>query len=68
MVLTLPQAQQLLGVDTPTFQLLTPKVTVSHLTRRVESVGRVGESRYRIAVIARIQTDGSLSYLARTED
>jgi general secretion pathway protein K len=62
------QAQQLLGMDSATSTALASYITTDHLTRRVESSGRVGEQRYKIVVIARRQDDGSLNYLARIEE
>jgi general secretion pathway protein K len=66
--LQLEQARQLLGLDNTNFTRLKAYLTTDHLTRRVESVGRVGESKYSVVVIARRQTDGSLNYLARIEE
>lgn len=66
--LTTAKAQQLLGMDSATSTSLASYITTDHLTRRVESTGRVGEQRYKIVVIARRQDDGSLNYLARTEE
>lgn len=66
--LTTTKAEQLLGMDSATSTSLASYITTDHLTRRVESTGRVGEQRYKIVVIARRQEDGSLNYLARTEE
>jgi len=66
--LTMDQAREYLGMDSSTYTKLETMLTVDHLTRRVESIGRVGESRYKIIVSARRQTDGSLNYLARLEE
>jgi len=66
--LTLTSAQSLLGLETAAFQALSSYLTVQHLTRRVESVGRVGTSRFRVIVVARIQTDGSMNFMARIEE
>ncbi|HSJ03190.1 MAG TPA: hypothetical protein VK956_12090, partial [Verrucomicrobium sp.] len=62
------KAQQLLGMDAGAVSSLSTLLTTEHLTRRVESTGRVGEETYKIIVIARRQEDGSLNYLARTEE
>ena len=62
------QAQQLLGLDSAHYAQISSRITTDHVMRRVESVGRVGESRYKVVVIARRQTDGSLNYLARMEE
>jgi type II secretory pathway component PulK len=67
-ILSTAQAQQFLGMDEAEATALSAIVTTEHLTRRVESTGRVGEQRYKIVVIARLQDDGSLNYLARTEE
>lgn len=62
------QATQLLGMDSTSAQSLSTLLTTDHLTRRVESTGRVGEQTYRVIVIARRQEDGSLNYMARIEE
>lgn len=62
------EATQLLGMDSEKAKSLSSILTTDHLTRRVESTGRVGERTYRVIVIARRQDDGSLNYLARTEE
>jgi general secretion pathway protein K len=62
------QATQLLGMDSNNVTSLTSLLTTDHLTRRVESTGRVGERTYKVIVIARRQDDGSLNYLARIEE
>lgn len=62
------QATQLMGMDSDAVQSLSSLITTDHLTRRVESVGRVGEQTYKVVVIARRQEDGSLNYLARIEE
>ncbi|OAI58137.1 hypothetical protein AYO49_00025 [Verrucomicrobiaceae bacterium SCGC AG-212-N21] len=62
------QATQLMGMDGNNVQNLTSLLTTDHLTRRVESTGRVGERTYKVIVIARRQDDGSLNYLARLEE
>lgn len=67
-ILQLNQATQLLGLDSSRAQSLQSLLTVDHLTRRVESTGRVGDARYMVVVIARRQDDGSLNYLARFEE
>jgi hypothetical protein len=66
--LSLNAATQLLGMDSQQAQSLSSILTADHLTRRVESVGRIGESTYKVVVIARRQDDGSLNYLARFEE
>lgn len=66
--LSLNQATQFLGMDSQEAQSLSSILTADHLTRRVESVGRIGESTYKVVVIARRQDDGSLNYLARFEE
>lgn len=66
--LTLEQASSLLGLTDERFNQLETSLTAEHLTRRVESTGRIGESTYKVIVIARRQSDGSLNYLAREED
>ncbi len=66
--LQLNQAVQLLGMDSQEARSLESILTADHLTRRVESLGWVGESRYKVVVIARRQDDGSLNYLARFEE
>jgi general secretion pathway protein K len=66
--LSLNQATQFLGMDGAQAQSLNSLLTADHLTRRVESVGRIGEATYKVAVIARRQDDGSLNYLARFEE
>lgn len=60
--------KRLLGLDDSKYTKLQSRITADHLTRRVESVGRVGESHYKVVVIARRQDDGSLSYMARFEE
>ena len=66
--LTSDQIRNLLGLDEARFSQLASLFTEDHLTRRIESIGRIGESTYKITVIARRQTDGSLNYLARLEE
>ena len=66
--LQLNQATQLMGMDSQQAQSLQSILTTDHLTRRVESVGRIGEKTYKVVVIARRQEDGSLNYLARYEE
>lgn len=66
--LTLDQARTLLNLDEARFTELSTLLTVDHLTRRIESTGRIGESTCKVTVIARRQTDGSLNYLARIEE
>lgn len=66
--LSTTQATQLMGMDSNAAQSLSSLLTTDHLTRRVESTGRVGERTYKVVVIARRQTDGSLTYMARTEE
>lgn len=61
-------AASLLGLDTQTFNAIKARLTDDGLMRRVESVGRVGLQKYKVVVIARRQNDGSLTYLARTEE
>jgi general secretion pathway protein K len=65
---TVAQATQLMGMDSNNAQSLTTLLTTDHLTRRVESSGRIGEKTYKVIVIARRQDDGSLNYLARIEE
>jgi general secretion pathway protein K len=67
-VVSTAQATQLMGMDTNSVQGLTSLLTTDHLTRRVESTGRVGERTYKVIVIARRQEDGSLNYMARIEE
>lgn len=62
------KATQLMGMDANKGQSLSSLLTTDHLTRRVESTGRVGERTYKVIVIARRQEDGSLNYMARTEE
>ena len=62
------QATQLLGMDKGKSESISTLLTDDHLTRRVESTGRVGEATYKVIVIARRQEDGSLNYLARYEE
>jgi hypothetical protein len=62
------QATQLMGMNSNSAQSLTSLLTADHLTRRVESTGRVGERTYKVIVIARRQEDGSLNYMARIEE
>lgn len=66
--LSIKTATQLLGMDSNKYQSLESIITTEHLTRRVESVGRSGSQSYKVVVIARRQTDGSLNYLARQEE
>jgi type II secretory pathway component PulK len=66
--LSASEAQKLLGLDTQKYASLQARITTDHLTRRVESIGRVGESTYKVVVVARRQDDGSLSYIARMEN
>ena len=66
--LSTTQATQLLGMDKGKSESLSTLLTNDHLTRRVESTGRVGEQTYKVVVIARRQEDGSLNYLARYEE
>lgn len=66
--LSINAATQLLGMDSNKYQSLQSIITTEHLTRRVESVGRSGAQSYKVVVIARRQTDGSLNYLARQEE
>lgn len=67
-VLSTSQATQLMGMNSNSATSLTSLLTTDHLTRRVESTGRVGERTYKVIVIARRQEDGSLNYLARIEE
>jgi general secretion pathway protein K len=62
------QAQSLLGLDAAKYASLKSRITTDGLIRRVESTGRTGEQKYKVVVIAKRQTDGSLNYLARTEE
>lgn len=66
--LSIESATKLLGMDSNKYQSLQSIITTEHLTRRVESVGRSGSQTYKVVVIARRQTDGSLNYLARQEE
>jgi type II secretory pathway component PulK len=66
--LTITSAATLLGLDTAALSAIQSRLTQSGLMRRVESIGRVGEQKYKVVVVARIQNDGSLTYLARTEE
>jgi type II secretory pathway component PulK len=66
--LSVAQATQLMGMSSDAAQSLSSLLTTDHLTRRVESVGRVGEQTYKVVVIARRQEDGSLNYMARIEE
>ncbi|CAN5913961.1 hypothetical protein BH11VER1_BH11VER1_25630 [soil metagenome] len=66
--LSIEAATKLLGLDSNKYQSLQSIITTEHLTRRVESVGRSGSQTYKVVVIARRQTDGSLNYLARLEE
>lgn len=61
-------AASLLGLDTQAYNNIKARLTDDGLMRRVESVGRVGLQKYKVVVIARRQNDGSLTYLARTEE
>jgi hypothetical protein len=67
-VVSLARATQLMGMDSSTATSLNSLLTTDHLTRRVESIGRVGERTYKVIVIARRQDDGSLTYMARIEE
>lgn len=67
-VVKVNNAATLLGLDTQTFNSIKARLTDDGLMRRVESVGRVGLQKYKVVVIARRQNDGSLTYLARTEE
>ena len=66
--LSASQANKLLGLDPQKATSLAARITTDHLTRRVESVAKVGESTYKVVVVARRQDDGSLSYIARMEN
>ena len=66
--LTIGQARSILGLDAQKYAALQSRITVDHLMRRVESVGRVGESKFKVVVIAKRQDDGSLNYMARLEE
>lgn len=66
--LTLNHARSLLNLDQERFTQLSTLITVDHLTRRIESTGRIGEATTKVTVIARRQSDGSLNYLARIEE
>ena len=66
--LTDKSAKQLLGLDDARFSQISSRITTDHAMRRVESTGHFGEARYKVVVIAKRQTDGSLNYLARTEE
>jgi hypothetical protein len=61
-------ARQLLGLDDAHYAQIQSRITTDHAIRRVESTGHYGDQRYKVVVIARRQTDGSLNYLARTEE
>jgi hypothetical protein len=67
-VIKVNTAASLLGLDTQTFSAIKGRLTDDGLMRRVESVGRVGLQKYKVVVVARRQNDGSLTYLARTEE
>lgn len=64
----LASAASLLGLDTNAFDAIKSRLTDDGIMRRVESIGRVGEHKYKVVVIARRQNDGSLTYLGRTEE
>jgi general secretion pathway protein K len=66
--LTIEAAKSLLGLDAQKYATLQSRINVDHLTRRVESTGYVGDSRFKVVVIARRQDDGSLNYMARLEE
>jgi type II secretory pathway component PulK len=66
--ITLDSVAGILGMDSNTFNSIKSRLTDDGLMRRVESIGRVGLQKYRVVVIARRQNDGSLTYLARTEE
>ena len=57
-----------MGIDTATLNTISSRLTNDGLMRRVESIGRMGLQKYKVVVVARRQNDGSLSYLARTEE
>lgn len=61
-------ARSVLGISQSHYRNIQTYLTTTHQTRRIESVGRIGEIKLKIAVIARVQTDGSLNYLARLEE
>ena len=67
-ILSIADAQKLMGMDGASFAAIQSRVTTDHLTRRVESVGHVGTQQFKVVVIARRQDDGSLNYLARIEE
>lgn len=66
--LTLNQARTTLGIDTDRWNTLSTLLTDDHLTRRIESTAHIGEYTSTLTVIARRQTDGSLTYVARIEE
>lgn len=66
--LTLDQARTILGLEPDRWDSLSNILTDDHLTRRIESTGRIGETTCKLVVIARRQTDGSLNYVARIEE
>ncbi|MEI6534592.1 MAG: hypothetical protein WCN98_04565, partial [Verrucomicrobiaceae bacterium] len=66
--LSTADGQKLLGLDGAKFATIQSRITTDHLIRRVESTGHVGTQRYKVVVIAKRQDDGSLNYLARTEE
>lgn len=61
-------AQQLLGLDQVRYSQISGRITTDGLIRRVESTGWSGTQRYKVVVTARRGDDGSLNYLARTEE
>lgn len=61
-------AQQLLGLDQVRYSQISSRITTDGLIRRVESTGWSGTQRYKVVVTARRGDDGSLNYLARTEE
>lgn len=67
-LLSTSTAQQLLGLDAVRYSQISSRVTTDGLIRRVESTGWSGNQRYKVVVTAKRGDDGSLNYLARTEE
>ncbi len=67
-ILSMAEAQKLLGLDDARYSAIKSFITTDHLMRRVESVGHIGTQRFKVVVIAQRQSDGSLNYLARIEE
>jgi general secretion pathway protein K len=62
------QALGMLAVPEDRLPAVLQVATDQYATRRVESVGRIGSQQVKLSVIGRRQEDGSITFMARTEE